>query len=549
MHSYNADGGIMSDYDVKNKQKERMRDRSLHGIKFLLAVNLMILLYGAITIFLSRTGISLKIFIGAVVCTMAMTFLMIVAVLLASGSRVQASALCLLICNYLYLLGVLAEVTSTGREAICVAIKLQYFSMCSAMLALTWFVATFINVKIPVLIYVIQYLINIVMMGVIWNIGNGQLFYRSFQIDLNGETPRLILEKGPFFYIFYGFIFTLVSGLLAMCLYRLHKSSGINRIRIRYVICGICCPIVNMSIRFFGLSKGYDISYLGILGEVVCFFFAFIKYGYFNSIQVTNENILKYAHAGILVVDEEQKILFQNDVFKKTIRLIQQKEEINEKQVIERTIQNKSFISECQGKTYEITADEIKECGYTQGYMLWLNDITEHYAYLEQMKKLATTDGLTGLNNRNAFQKNLVAYIQEESFGAFIMMDIDNFKIINDTYGHATGDAVLQELGNVISEIIGTEHYACRIGGDEFSVFFCEIMDPKILSQKVKQIADRFSEALLKVNLPKSLISFGISILNSPMEKKNFEQLYREADRALYLSKNQGKNRHCFYGQ
>jgi two-component system, cell cycle response regulator len=169
---------------------------------------------------------------------------------------------------------------------------------------------------------------------------------------------------------------------------------------------------------------------------------------------------------------------------------------------------------------------------------------------LTQTRRLAVTDPLTGAPNRLYFQQRLGRELRRlRRFGgdlSLMSLDIDNFKQINDRYGHSSGDAVLQEFVKRIGRTLprDTDWYA-RIGGEEFAVILdgTNLAGAAIVAEKVRRaIADtpiRTSAALLNVT-----VSIGVSGLSTGADRADYtmESLLQLADRGLYASKERGRN-------
>ena len=165
---------------------------------------------------------------------------------------------------------------------------------------------------------------------------------------------------------------------------------------------------------------------------------------------------------------------------------------------------------------------------------------------LEVVETEANTDYLTGLYNRRAFMNVLEEYFQNyRQFGdvfSLILLDIDNFKSINDTYGHDVGDIVLKDVGNVLKKYLRPEDIPARFGGEEFAV---------IVSNANKEIASKVAERIRKVMETRHIkidentivdytASFGVACVEDRFE--SIDQLIKKADDNLYKAKRNGKN-------
>ncbi|WP_455617328.1 diguanylate cyclase domain-containing protein [Eisenbergiella sp.] len=161
-------------------------------------------------------------------------------------------------------------------------------------------------------------------------------------------------------------------------------------------------------------------------------------------------------------------------------------------------------------------------------------------------EKSAEFDSLTGLLNKKVMETRIRTYLQEKKKAAsyaFLMIDIDNFKLVNDTYGHPTGDQVIIQTGLMLEKIFSSNALVGRFGGDEFCVFCYEVASPLQLEALIKCID---GNNILADRVKMITYSCGIIICSAENEL-SFEELYKKADEALYEAKQRGKNQYCFY--
>jgi diguanylate cyclase (GGDEF)-like protein len=176
-------------------------------------------------------------------------------------------------------------------------------------------------------------------------------------------------------------------------------------------------------------------------------------------------------------------------------------------------------------------------------------DITEQKDLQKQLELQAHHDYLTGLSNRRHFMEQgglaLAVAKRYDHALSLCMLDIDQFKSINDTRGHKAGDIVLQKLGHILRETLRTVDIVGRMGGEEFAILM-----PETDLQEAAEIAERLRETIakcdviLEAGLP---LHFSVSIGVSTMKDKevNMDILISQADTALYQAKNTGRNKVC----
>lgn len=163
----------------------------------------------------------------------------------------------------------------------------------------------------------------------------------------------------------------------------------------------------------------------------------------------------------------------------------------------------------------------------------------------------ADTDLLTELYNKAATERKIKEYIENnpDSRGMMFILDIDNFKKINDTMGHAFGDTLLKTLGREIRTEFRTTDIIGRTGGDEFMVFLRDITDDLIIEREANRITRFFHDFKAGGDYVKYSASASIGAAIYPDDAKTFKDLYMAADQALYKAKKRGKNQLVFYNE
>jgi diguanylate cyclase (GGDEF)-like protein/PAS domain S-box-containing protein len=181
--------------------------------------------------------------------------------------------------------------------------------------------------------------------------------------------------------------------------------------------------------------------------------------------------------------------------------------------------------------------------GRHQGFRCFAQDVTEQRANEQRVHIMATRDNLTGLRNRAVFTARLnevIAGASQRASCSVLFIDLDHFKLVNDTYGHAAGDAVLIEAARRIEALLGPDMMAARLGGDEFAVLAWNLGDPLAMSRLGDAIVAALARPIIRdgVLLP-SGGSAGLAL--GPEHGQTNEALLRAADIALYEAKSLGR--------
>jgi diguanylate cyclase (GGDEF)-like protein/PAS domain S-box-containing protein len=187
----------------------------------------------------------------------------------------------------------------------------------------------------------------------------------------------------------------------------------------------------------------------------------------------------------------------------------------------------------------EATVVNLLQHSGVQGVVVHARDIDSRRRMEEELRVQATRDALTGLGNRFALMEKLSALAISAAPGthALLICDLDGFKAVNDSFGHAGGDRVLVEVADHLESALAETDFAARIGGDEFCV----------LSQRLKTPADalafaeKIREAVIRAGKPDHTVGVSIGVVWSQVICQP-ESLLNAADRAMYVAKKNGAN-------
>ncbi|MFD2204625.1 putative bifunctional diguanylate cyclase/phosphodiesterase [Kiloniella antarctica] len=170
----------------------------------------------------------------------------------------------------------------------------------------------------------------------------------------------------------------------------------------------------------------------------------------------------------------------------------------------------------------------------------------------KELQYLAEKDPLTGLSNRYVFKTSLetaIPYAKRLSRGlALLMLDLDNFKNINDTLGHSIGDKLLIEVSKRLTSLVRDGDILCRIGGDEFAILVHNVDDPLLLQYLTRRILSVLTKPFI-IDDSELIITTSIGVANYPDCAADAAQLFKCADVAMYRSKEMGKNQTHFYSK
>lgn len=166
----------------------------------------------------------------------------------------------------------------------------------------------------------------------------------------------------------------------------------------------------------------------------------------------------------------------------------------------------------------------------------------------KELEDKADTDLLTGLTNKLATERKIKDFMSQNpnTQSMLFILDVDNFKKINDTMGHAFGDEVLRSLGQQITAIFRATDIVGRVGGDEFMIFLKGVSDDGAILKEAHKV-ENFFRNFQAGEYVKYAATASIGVAIYPHEGADFESLYKAADQGLYKAKKRGKNQLAFY--
>lgn len=185
-------------------------------------------------------------------------------------------------------------------------------------------------------------------------------------------------------------------------------------------------------------------------------------------------------------------------------------------------------------------AGELQVLAETYNHVYEENEATQML-----IKHQAEHDALTDLLNRGSYDKLLHLYAESGANFALILVDVDVFKSVNDTYGHAEGDRILKRVAQLLKVTFRNIDHICRIGGDEFAVIMVDMTSD--LRYTIEEKIDAINEQLAhpEDGMPVVSLSVGVAFVDRPNPG---ESIFKDADRALYFTKEHGRNGCTFYG-
>jgi diguanylate cyclase (GGDEF)-like protein/PAS domain S-box-containing protein len=369
-----------------------------------------------------------------------------------------------------------------------------------------------------------------------------------------------ISANGSLFVIHLLFSYLLGTASLVLLLRAFFVREGMFRVQAGILLIGVLVPV---TISFGVDALGWDVipmvdeAALSLIFAVLAIAFITLRYRALELLPIAANLVLENMRDGVIVIDQAGLVVFTNRAAEKLLKLEAAK--IIGKPVLELLdslsldVRNKwperETGFEVQSveppeRFYQLYATPLKETGAEQaGEMLTLYDVSDRKLMEERLQHMAISDPLTGCFNRGHFMEcagRLFRQAQRYRRPLTVaMLDLDNFKRVNDLYGHASGDRVLKSVATACLANLRRSDVFARFGGDEFVV-----MMPETGEEEGRLVAERLCEAVRSQFLESGQLTASIGVVGmQPGDNLPMERLLDMADQAMYASKQAGHDR------
>ncbi|MDO3409910.1 histidine kinase N-terminal 7TM domain-containing protein [Saccharibacillus sp. CPCC 101409] len=390
------------------------------------------------------------------------------------------------------------------------------------------------------------------------------LYYATIGLQKGVPFPIVDLGHGPWYIVHVLYLYGCLAVSIALLLLQIRRTSGQFRLQMLAMTAGLLMPVAGNLYYLAGKSPyGIDLGPVFISLSFVFHSMAVFRFRMFNVAPIARDIVFDSMGDGVLVLGEQDVVVDYNrallafvpDLTKR--RIGRPASEILAGQPL--LAQSVSEGRECElqlgteedSKVLHLRFSPVHHrSGHRAGTIVTFVNITQRVEMEKELKRLAITDGLTGLLNKNALiERAEIALREAESGGSgvsVVMFDVDHFKKVNDTFGHEAGDLVLSEVAKLILRVLEPRDIAGRYGGDEFVLCL-----PDTSAREARERAGRIRAAAERLDLHldgraiRITSSFGVSHVRTPCigEAVCMQTLMRRADKALYAAKQLGRNR------
>ena len=490
-----------------------------------------------------------------------------VAVIVLQHRRVRGGSVLFFLCLSAALWSITEGLLYFGfsKELHIIITKLQYLGIATLPpLALMMVFVTFglTSATTRIVCYALFAMAGLIVIEV-WLNGLHQLHFSSYYTIKTQSFPMLGVVHGPLWYavIAYHYLILLVATIIIIR--GLRSPVPIYRGQAQVLLVSILVVWIANGIYVAGLSPVPNMDTGPIAFAVVAASFAWgsVRFKLFDIVPAAKEEIFSSLQNPVIILDESGRIVELNrsaaNLFgAKAVAMIGSSLEnaMPSLRSLEATAAEDASteveIGPAQGEMYfEARINSLKNRkGRRIGTLIVMHDITRRKRLENELKQMASTDSLTGVSNRrHLFELADREHYRARRYGyglCAVMIDIDRFKALNDSYGHDVGDEALRRLAETCKSEVRTGDIFGRIGGEEFVAVYT--------NQSLKQAllaAERLREEIGSISIPvpggKTSMTASLGVAALSKEDSSFDDLLRRADAALYEAKKNGRNCVC----
>ncbi len=458
-----------------------------------------------------------------------------------------------------YSLGYCVEIQGQTLQWVHISLIFEYIGIAFIPSFLILFALSYITEteKIPLLIKFIIYIIPIITFITVLTDPYHNLLHKNSFIDHSGPFPIVSFEKGIWYWVHIAYynLSLLIANLIFLKIYLKSHSRYKNQTALLFI--STLIPWITLILYLSGIINWpLDINPFSFTIMAIILYIAVKKQYLIDIVPIARDLVFENIYDAAFVLDNNGVIIDYNrsaenilsgrdyiigqninDIFNELSSSLDESQ--NVQIVTETTINNRIY----NIQNMPLTSIKNKSIGY----IFLLRDITEYKKMAEQLQKLAITDELTGIYNRRHFNelslREFVRAKRNKTQLSVIIMDIDHFKIVNDTYGHATGDEVLKTTAKSISASIRSLDIFARWGGEEFILCLPEtsIIPAQKVAERIRLSINELAFHDKQNNVFKVSISLGVSDLKEYNE--TLDDVIGAADKALYEAKSKGRNK------
>ncbi len=462
----------------------------------------------------------------------------------------------------IYSLGYAIEISRTQLSEVLWALRIEYLGLAFLPALILIFTLRFVTGKPLKLRWIAGlFVIPFITLIMVWTVEQHSFYYVSPHLEAGDYFPVMVFERGIWYKVQLSYL--MLAGTFSPLFLFWHACRAEGRRRLQMLLLGLgaLAPIVGGYLLLGGRTPyGVDPAPFALSVSVLLFGIALFRFGLFEIVPAARELALDSVRDAFVVLDHSGRILDLNRGTRNLPGASAWK--------IGETFPNAGSLAEFvyhsliqPGGHLEYSAED--ENGYLRHFRanaypvkdvlgqlsataILISDVSETTRLINRLDQQASTDGLTGLLNRRALMESGSQLIEQANERgsplAIVLLDLDNFKEINDTYGHQAGDVVLRSVGQRLRQTLRDEDVLGRYGGDEFAVFLPGV-DLGDACQVAERVRAEISAIVPMSSQPGLRLSASLGVyavvINGAV---GIDDMIRYADQALYRAKHGGRN-------
>jgi diguanylate cyclase (GGDEF)-like protein/PAS domain S-box-containing protein len=472
----------------------------------------------------------------------------------------------LVLCISVYLFGYLMIINNNNLQEMIFWNQIQYIGL--PFISVLWLVVALLYTKtvysLKTRTALLLFSVPVITFFIRLTNSLHHFFYTNWEVRQFSGYYSLYMERGFWYYV--NISYTILCLLLTVVIYfigYLKNKVGYTKPHFLVFLFASLLPFIGIVLILFAFEE-WSIDYSALIMPVSLLIISYgiFKYDFLEIRTLARETIFENNLTGMVVLGPGKRIIDYNKAAEKFFEAINISlnnypiEQIlnREPKLLEifegENSRDFSLVIDGEERFFEI--DVVPLGNHHDGNTRMLKsirDVTEEKKVQDKLKFLATIDSLSGLYNRAEFmnlaKREFARAKRNNEELSLLVMDLDNFKIINDTFGHAAGDEIIREIGSIIMTSFRKTDIAGRVGGEEFAVV---LKDASL--EEAKKVAEKFRETVAgkKVIYEEQeisiMVSIGVAAIHGNTDDiSDFEDMLKMADIALYKAKAKGRNR------
>ena len=391
---------------------------------------------------------------------------------------------------------------------------------------------------------------------------HNHLLFRAMHYRSENHFGQLRFEPGPLYPVKPLYMYLLIAFGVTVIIVKYAGGTRRFRQQAAYFLVSALIPVFTISNYLVETDHSwFDITPYGLALASVLFLVAHGRYGLSNYASALKNRVIGELNEGIILFDQQGIHLDSNamavGIFPQLadVRIGTGIAEMGYLPFDAETIRGHEgvvleYVDDADGipRTYNISLSRIRDAGATLGFCAVAHNITPLKRVMGDLEKRAYMDPLTGISNRGYFFEKANHFFTESFLArepySVVMFDLDHFKSVNDTHGHAAGDLVLREVAELARSLVRKTDILGRYGGEEFCIALpgTEVVEATAKAEELRRAIDEHVFACEGVVIPVTA-SFGVAAARHDVDGDTVESILKRADSRLYEAKRQGRNR------